>query len=78
MNNNELQPHEIRFFIGYSGWGEDQLESELEQNSWLISNQYNLDTIFLEEEEKLWKELVVSLGPRYAHMANFPENPMWN
>ena len=78
INNNELHPHEIRFFIGYSGWGEDQLESELEQNSWLISNQYNLDTIFLEEEETLWKELVISLGPKYAHIANFPENPMWN
>lgn len=25
----------IRFFIGYAGWSADQLESEMEQNSWL-------------------------------------------
>ena len=77
INNNTIQPDEIRIFIGYSGWGEEQLETELEQNSWLISNNYPAEALFT-EGDNLWKEIVISLGPRYAHIANFPENRMWN
>ena len=25
---------DIKFFLGYSGWGKDQLEGELKENSW--------------------------------------------
>lgn len=78
INSNQVHPHEIRFFVGYSGWGEEQLETELEQNSWLIANTYRVEALFAEDEENLWKEVVIGLGPKYAHIANFPENPMWN
>ncbi|HYK76558.1 MAG TPA: YqgE/AlgH family protein [Daejeonella sp.] len=78
INSRQIHSNEIKFFIGYSGWGEEQLETELEQNSWLISNKYNPDLIFVEDEENLWKEAVIGLGPKYAHIVNFPENPMWN
>lgn len=78
INSNKIQAHEVRFFIGYSGWGEEQLETEMEQNSWIISNDYSADSLFAEDGENLWKEVVISLGPKYAHIVNFPENPMWN
>jgi putative transcriptional regulator len=77
ININQIHPQEIRFFVGYSGWGEVQLANELEQNSWLVSNKFSLDALF-GDEENLWKEVVIGLGPKYAHIANFPENPMWN
>ncbi|MBC7744679.1 MAG: YqgE/AlgH family protein [Flavobacterium sp.] len=78
INDNQIQLHEVRFFVGYSGWGNEQLENELLQNSWLVSNEYSADAVFAEDEEHLWKELVISMGPKFAHIANFPENPMWN
>ncbi|NEU09392.1 YqgE/AlgH family protein [Flavihumibacter sp. R14] len=77
INSNSIHPQEIRFFIGYSGWGEEQLDTELEQNSWLITNNYTTEALFT-DGDNLWKEIVISLGPKYAHIANFPENPMWN
>ncbi len=78
IRNNEVGDQEVRFFMGYSGWGEEQLATEMEQNSWLVSNNYHVEALFAVDEEKLWKEVVIGLGPKYAHIANFPENPMWN
>lgn len=78
IENNQVSESEIRFFVGYSGWDIGQLARELEQNSWLVTNQYNPDFIFSEEKDNLWRDIVVGLGPKYAHIVNFPENPMWN
>ena len=32
-----IKENEIRFFLGYSGWVDKQLESELNQNAWLVA-----------------------------------------
>ena len=37
LNNNELKEDQIQFFLGYSGWAFDQLESELKENSWVVT-----------------------------------------
>jgi putative transcriptional regulator len=78
LSSGQIEPGEIKFFIGYSGWGEEQLETELKQNSWLVSQRFNSEVLFVEDEENLWREVVIGLGPKYAHIANFPENPQWN
>ena len=78
LNNKELNHDEIKFFVGYSGWGLGQLKQEMEQNSWLVSDKFNSELLFVEDEENLWREVVIGLGPKYAHIANFPENPQWN
>ena len=73
-----LTDDEIKFFIGYSGWITGQLEDEIRENSWIVTNSINSSTIFQHNEENLWREVVIDLGPRYAHIANFPENPSLN
>lgn len=78
INSNQIAEDEIRFFVGYSGWGADQLTNEIEQHSWLITNSYNAEILFINDEENLWREVVIAMGPKFAHIANFPENPMWN
>lgn len=78
LQNNMINPDEIKFFIGYSGWGAGQLESEMKENSWMVTDNFNAEVVFVEDEENLWPEVVISLGPKYAHIANFPENPSWN
>lgn len=78
LNNELIEADEIKFFMGYSGWNKEQLVDELEQNSWLTSNTYSDELLFLNNEENLWKEILIGLGPKYAHIARFPENPMWN
>jgi putative transcriptional regulator len=78
INNYQLKTDEIKFFTGYSGWTAGQLEEELQEDTWIVTNKFNPDTIFAEAEHNLWKQVVISMGQRYAHIANFPENPTLN
>jgi putative transcriptional regulator len=73
-----IKPEEIRFFLGYSGWGAGQLDEEMEENSWIVSN---LDTQLLFEDNDdlvLWQKAMIQLGEPYAEMINFPVNPKYN
>lgn len=78
VSSYQLKETEIKFFMGYSGWTPSQLDEELKENSWIIAEKCSADTIFNVSEENMWKEVVISLGSRYAHIANFPENPQLN
>ena len=78
ISNYQLTEDEIKFFTGYSGWTIEQLDDELKEDTWMVSNKFDSDTIFSHSEQNLWREVVISLGQRYAHIANFPENPALN
>ena len=72
----EIRPHQIRFFLGYSGWHAGQLESELGQNSWLVAEISSLQ--IMQPDTQLWKNTVNKMGEKYKMWANFPENPGFN
>ncbi len=76
--SRSLKTTDIKFFIGYSGWDSGQLEQELDENSWVVLNNYHPDIILMNDPENLWREAIIAMGPKYAHVANFPINPMWN
>lgn len=78
VNNNSIDENEVKFFLGYSGWSKTQLKEELEENTWIVSDQYHQDLIFSNNEEKLWREVIINLGPKYAHVSNFPSDPSLN
>ncbi|HJY62617.1 MAG TPA: YqgE/AlgH family protein [Ignavibacteria bacterium] len=72
-----VSPGDFRFFLGYSGWGEEQLNDELCANSWIVANA-SLDNIFSDEPDKLWREILKGMGKKFAILASFPENPSVN
>lgn len=78
IDQNSIQKGEIKFFIGYSGWDPEQLKSELQENTWMVNNDFNPDLLFVDDEDNIWKEAIINLGPKYAHVANFPKNPALN
>ncbi len=78
INDNSIDPDEIKFFIGYSGWAKDQLQSEIKENTWIVSNQYHPDVVFSSNEEEVWREVIINLGSKYAHVSNFPQDPSLN
>lgn len=73
-----LTPDNIKFFLGYSGWSPKQLEEEIAQNSWAVHNSFDSHLPFVLDGDALWKQALISLGPKYAHVANFPKNPSLN
>jgi putative transcriptional regulator len=54
-------PENYLVILGFSGWASGQLESELQQNSWLTST-CNADLLFHEKCEDKWQVAFDSLG----------------
>jgi putative transcriptional regulator len=67
----------IKFFIGYSGWSNGQLDGELTEKSWLtVPATRNL--VFHTAHDLVWKGSLQHLGGEYEMMVNFPIDPQLN
>ncbi|TWI84994.1 putative transcriptional regulator [Lacibacter cauensis] len=53
LNNGTLSIHEVRLFIGYCGWDAGELEAELEEGSWEVTNA-PIDLVFAASVTELW------------------------
>jgi putative transcriptional regulator len=67
----------IRFYLGYSGWGTGQLAEEMIRLSWLTSQACG-EFVFQENEGGIWANVVCSLGKDYEYLVQAPVNPQWN
>ncbi len=67
---------DIRFFVGYSGWGPRQLQDEMEMKSWILSNKG--DKFAFSSGESLWAEILQTMGGKYKAMAHYPVDPSLN
>ncbi len=76
LKSNEVTPKDIKFFLGYSGWGENQLETEIMDNSWLVC-QADKNLVFSKQSQNACWQKAVFKTPHF-YIANFPENVMWN
>ena len=78
INTEQVTSKDIRFFLGYSGWDEDQLETELNSNSWVVVKNSYKTQIISKEDNTFWKEKMLELGGKYSIWSNAPENPSYN
>ena len=68
--DGELSIDEVSFFLGYTGWETNQLEEEIKEGSWIISNMKltqihnNLD----------WSRLLIDINKEYEVWAKAPSN----
>jgi len=75
--NGKLSPDDIRFFIGYSGWHPKQLDTEIQEKSWVLSHT-TVEEVIHCQPDKLWSFYLKSMGKDYAIWANFPADPTLN
>jgi putative transcriptional regulator len=67
----------MRVFAGVAGWGEDQLEGELERNDWFIEPA-DANDVFTEDAEDLWSSVLRRKGGEYELVARMPHDPSLN
>ncbi|WP_348798849.1 YqgE/AlgH family protein [Flavobacterium adhaerens] len=78
INSGKVKKENIRFFLGYSGWDENQLEDEMKANSWIITKNNYANKIIGKSTVHFWKEQIMELGGEYLIWSNAPENPYLN
>ncbi len=77
INRGEVKPHEVRFYLGYSGWSSGQLNDELKRNSWVVTTVSD-DVLLNTSPRHMWKFLLQKMGGKYAYWVNFPSDPLLN
>lgn len=78
INKGKINKNNIRFFLGYTGWDENQLETETKESSWIITKNNYENKIIGKSASHFWKKQIMELGGEYLIWANAPENPTLN
>lgn len=76
IKEKRLHPRDIRFFIGYSGWSERQLESEMKIKSWITCD--STRKLVFGNAGDTWKAALRELGGDYEQLINYPIDPQLN
>ncbi len=73
---------QAQFYLGHSGWGPGQLETELAEGSWLILPASPENVFTTPDQDTSWKQCVVEVGRRQVKsiipIRHVPDNPMMN
>lgn len=77
IQQNKINQSQIKFFIGYSGWGENQLANELKEKSWLTTSG-NKPLVFNRKADNIWPEAIKQLGSEFEQIINYPLDPQLN
>ena len=67
----------IRFFIGYSGWDNNQLKNEIKNKNWIVGKNKTGNILNINSQEH-WKNEMKKLGGEYLLWSESPENPISN
>ncbi len=77
LKKKTILPEQIRFFIGYSGWGTGQLQKEMKEKHWGLLNSTTIELINKHPDD-IWPEQVSRLGSNYKVFANIAQEPSLN
>lgn len=77
LADEKYQEEDLKLFLGYSGWSPGQLEKEVKDGAWLITD-LSEDLLFATESRQIWKNAIHLLGKEFEILANMPVNPQLN
>ncbi|MEK6781833.1 MAG: YqgE/AlgH family protein [Bacteroidota bacterium] len=78
LDSKQIAPEDLKFFLGYSGWAEGQLEEELKANSWIVNSNLDEKLIFETNAEIMWQKALKEMGGRFSVYSNYPIDPRLN
>ncbi len=68
----QVQPENIRFFVGYTGWSGGQLKEEISLGSW-VSAKMDINYLFADKSVDLWEEVMKNKGDVYSVISQVPK-----
>lgn len=75
---NMVSQEQVRFFMGYSGWGKEQLDNEIAMKTWIVTDSFD-DLVFADEADNtFWRKTMQKLGGEYIEVSNYPKDIHWN
>jgi putative transcriptional regulator len=77
IENGWVDAAQVRFFVGYSGWGDGQLDGEVDEGSWIVLPA-SAELVFAAGDDALWRQVLRQLGGEYALLSTFPDDPRMN
>jgi putative transcriptional regulator len=78
LRSHDLTDSDIKFYLGYSGWSEGQLEEELKANTWIVSDEVDEKLIFETNPETMWQKALEAMGGRFSVYSKYPVDPRLN
>lgn len=73
-----IQETDVRFFLGYSGWGAGQLEEEIKEDSWIVCDYISSELLFDITPDQMWRQALSNMGGRFSVYSNYPIDPNLN
>lgn len=67
----------VRFYLGYAGWENNQLQKEMEENTWIVS-ELSQERFFMGNYRDLWLNSLMDMGEPYRTWAKYPKMPYLN
>lgn len=62
-------PKQMRFILGYAGWSAGQLDDEIRQNAWMVS-EMNPELLFSADGDEMWDKAMAALGINPAMLSD--------
>jgi putative transcriptional regulator len=78
FDTKQIASADVRFFLGYSGWGPGQLDAELEQDSWIVCDYVTDQLLFETDPQVMWRKALENMGGRFSVYSNYPTDPRLN
>ncbi len=77
LDEKAAKLYDVRFYVGYSGWGEGQLDAEIDKGGWIIATAD--DTIIFDTDPvEMWRIVMRRMGGEYALISTYPDDPTLN
>lgn len=67
----------MRVFAGYAGWGQGQLEAEIDDGAWFVVDSLPQDP-FTDDPDQLWRQVLRRQPHPLSLVASFPRDPALN
>ena len=77
IEEGKVSSAQVRFYIGYSGWGQEQLVEELQNDMWFTKTAAYRDLRRVPPDE-LWGEELLKITPGYKAFPDFSFDPSLN